>query len=139
MSSINRLIDIGACHNIIVREKRRGGRRARDFLTPCSCRSLTTISDVSAKLSIIKTCTKNVSCELQINATRHLMPCDTSLSSWACTSCCYDNACNVSGADRTPSVVWTRVWQLWIVSLIIYYVSYLQRNHGLNYDDTNCR
>ena len=57
------------------------------------------ISDVSEKLSIIKTCTKNVSCDLQINATRDITPCDKTLDSWICTSCCYDDACNVDGAN----------------------------------------
>ena len=58
--------------------------------------------DVSAKLSIIKTCTKNVSCDLQVNATRDVMPCDQSLGSWVCTTCCQDDMCNLSNAPAQP-------------------------------------
>ena len=60
-------------------------------------------TDISEKLSIIKSCTKNISCELQINATRIERPCDKSRPSWICTTCCYDDACNVDAAFATSA------------------------------------
>ena len=66
--------------------------------------ALLIVSDVSAKLSITKTCTKNVSCELQVNATARVKPCDQSQNSWVCTSCCYENACNVNTAQTAHAV-----------------------------------
>ncbi|KAK2193447.1 hypothetical protein NP493_13g14023 [Ridgeia piscesae] len=74
-----------------------------DNLFPCeagmdTCQTTVSFSDVSQKVSIIKTCTKNASCERQVNATRISTPCDRSYSSWICTTCCYDDACNVNVA-----------------------------------------
>ena len=63
-------------------------------------------SEVSEKLAITKTCTKNVSCELQINATIYEMPCDQSLSSWVCTNCCHDDACNYDAASHLNGFHW---------------------------------
>lgn len=57
-------------------------------------------------MSISKTCTKNESCEAQINATRDDdMPCDKTFYTWVCTSCCYDDGCNVSSGPRLLPVI----------------------------------
>ena len=64
------------------------------------------ISEVSEKLAITKSCTKNVSCELQVNATMDDMPCDQSHNSWVCTNCCHEDACNYDGALQLNGFHW---------------------------------
>jgi hypothetical protein len=55
-------------------------------------------SDSSEKLSISKTCSKNTSCYMQMNATVDKYPCDTDYGNWICTTCCHEDGCNKSGA-----------------------------------------
>lgn len=57
-------------------------------------------ADVSEKLSINKICTMNVSCSLQVNETLSLCQdgVTTSTGTSACTTCCSEDACNVSAA-----------------------------------------
>jgi len=68
-------------------------------------------TDVSEKLSINKICTMNVSCGMQVNETLSL--CEngmtTSTGTSACTTCCSEDACNISIApvniSRPPSML----------------------------------
>ncbi|KAL5005931.1 hypothetical protein ScPMuIL_017089 [Solemya velum] len=62
-----------------------------------TCQTIVDYSAVSEKLSIIKTCTKNSSCDSQKDAT-HDMPCDPTAGDWICTSCCYNDKCNFNGS-----------------------------------------
>jgi len=62
-------------------------------------------ADVSEKLSINKICTINASCIVQVNETLSL--CEngmtTSTGTSVCTTCCSEDACNVSGVQHTVS------------------------------------
>lgn len=75
-------------------------------LRPCdsgfdTCQTIVSYSDVSETLSIIKTCTKNSSCQLQIREHENHVPCDQTGSSWICTSCCNEDACNLNGGPTS--------------------------------------
>lgn len=61
------------------------------------------IADASETLSIIKTCTKNSSCQLQIKEHADSFPCDQAGSDWICTSCCNDDGCNLNSAPTRIS------------------------------------
>jgi hypothetical protein len=74
-----------------------------------TCQTIVAYSDISEKLSIIKSCTKNISCHHQMYATADSSACDLSASSFVCTSCCYDDGCNVSSAPNFRYVQHGRV------------------------------
>ena len=74
---------------------------------------LSCFSDISEKLSINKQCTKNTSCELQINATMLDTPCDKSRGEWVCTTCCYEDGCNFNAA-RTITLSGITFPPLWL-------------------------
>lgn len=54
------------------------------------------LTDVNEQLSIIKTCTKNSSCQLQIKEHAFSIPCDKTGSDWICTTCCSEDGCNLN-------------------------------------------
>ncbi|XP_064646538.1 ly6/PLAUR domain-containing protein 6B-like [Lineus longissimus] len=63
-----------------------------------TCQTIVSYLDSSEKLSISKTCSKNTSCYMQMNATVDKYPCDTDYGNWICTTCCHEDGCNKSGA-----------------------------------------
>ncbi|XP_063412745.1 uncharacterized protein LOC134695426 [Mytilus trossulus] len=68
-----------------------------------TCQTTVSYSEVSEQLSIIKTCTKNSSCHLQIKEHSESVPCDQTGSSWICTTCCNEDACNLNTATSKAS------------------------------------
>lgn len=68
-----------------------------------TCQTIVAYSEVSEKLSIIKTCSVNASCHTQMQENTDL-PCDKHRSSWVCTSCCHEDGCNISGQDRAQPI-----------------------------------
>ncbi|XP_029649167.1 uncharacterized protein LOC115222915 [Octopus sinensis] len=79
-----------------------------------TCQTIVAYSDVSEKLSIIKTCSVNASCHIQKQENKDI-PCDKNQNKWICTSCCHEDGCNISGQQFVQSSF--SVLQLLIVSL----------------------
>jgi len=81
-------------------------------------------ADVSEKLQINKICTVNLSCSVQMNETLSLCEDDVTSSSGtsACTTCCSEDACNVSSAPRTvprPPTTLTSMLASFVVVVLI--------------------
>ncbi|GAB1606938.1 uncharacterized protein LOC115222915 [Argonauta hians] len=81
-----------------------------------TCQTIVAYSDVSEKLSIIKTCTVNTSCHIQQEENKRI-PCDKTQNNWICTSCCHVDGCNISGQQILQSLFSTL--QLLLVSLLV--------------------
>ncbi|XP_078326595.1 uncharacterized protein LOC144622956 [Crassostrea virginica] len=58
-----------------------------------TCQTITSYSDVSEKLTILKSCTTNVSCHLQRQ--EYETSCNVVTSDWVCVYCCHNDKCNI--------------------------------------------
>lgn len=96
-----------------------------------TCQTIVTYSDITEKLSIYKTCSKNASCSIQKLEMESHLECDTSKDSWLCSTCCYESGCNrniyTSGSQhnhitnaRTPVILLN--W-LFIILCFIYFTT----------------
>ncbi|XP_056012082.1 U-scoloptoxin(05)-Cw1a-like [Ostrea edulis] len=87
-----------------------------------TCQTITSYSDVSEKLSILKSCTTNVSCHLQKQ--EYDNSCRFVSSDWICVYCCQRDKCNIHVASgtaspwRTKSLI-TQILDYVFLSLII--------------------
>lgn len=66
-----------------------------------TCQTITSYSDISEKLTILKSCTTNVSCHLQKQ--EYERSCNVAASDWVCVYCCHHNKCNIHIASGTTS------------------------------------
>lgn len=66
-----------------------------------TCQTITSYSDVSEKLTILKSCTTNVSCHRQRQ--EYERSCNVEASDWVCVYCCHHDKCNIHIASGTTS------------------------------------
>eukprot|EP00105_Crassostrea_gigas_P035680 XP_019919828.1 PREDICTED: uncharacterized protein LOC105320744 [Crassostrea gigas] len=66
-----------------------------------TCQTITSYSDVSEKLTILKSCTTNASCHNQRQ--EYERSCNVEASDWVCVYCCHHDKCNIHIASGTTS------------------------------------
>ncbi|XP_061170196.1 prostate stem cell antigen-like [Saccostrea echinata] len=85
-----------------------------------TCQTITSYSDVSERLSILKSCTTNVSCHLQKQ--EYYRSCNLVSPGWVCVYCCHHDKCNIHAASGTISSLRTKSLLRQILDYIFLYL-----------------